>query len=102
VSKTLAISQVLQTPIVSDDLDGTRTLREYLTHLLLTLWREEEGFNGKRPFGNSGWQWDVYRCLIKAGAIKGSLDSDGFIEHFNEVEGRELMLRAIQAMGRGQ
>jgi hypothetical protein len=39
---------------------GEVTIREYLRTLLSELWREEESFNGKRPFGNSGWQYDVY------------------------------------------
>lgn len=69
-----------------DDLDGEITIRQYLKQLLLTLWAEQEGFSGKRPFGNSGWDFDLYAPLIKAGAIKGVLDSDGYVASFNREE----------------
>lgn len=51
------------------DAGSQLTVREYFTALLVTLWREEEGFSGKRPFGNSGWKSEVYRTLAKAGFI---------------------------------
>jgi hypothetical protein len=31
----------------------------------LTLWDEEDSFSGKRPFGNSGWKWDVYTAFLE-------------------------------------
>jgi hypothetical protein len=64
-----------------DDAGTNLTIREYLRELLLTLWMEEEGFSGKRPFGNSGWQHDVYAPLVKAGFIKGTVD-----EEWNNVD----------------
>lgn len=56
------------------------TVRHYLQLLMTTLWNEQEGFSGKRPFGNSGWDYDLYAPLIKAGFIKGTLDEDGYVE----------------------
>lgn len=54
------------------------TVRQYLHELLRTLWEEEESFSGKRPFGNSRWQHDLYGPLAKAGFIDlGPLDEDG-------------------------
>jgi hypothetical protein len=38
---------------------GADTVRDYLKALLLKLWEEEEGFSGKRPFGNSGWKHEL-------------------------------------------
>lgn len=35
---------------------GALTVRDYLKALLRRLWLEQEGFSGKRPFGNSGWE----------------------------------------------
>lgn len=55
------------------------TVRDYLRVLLTTLWSEQEEFSGKRPFGNSGWEYDLYAPLIKAGHIEGSLDEDGYV-----------------------
>ena len=59
---------------------GAKTIGDYLERLLLTLWDEEEGFSGKRPFGNSGWKWEVYTALIFAKVVNGKLDEDGYIE----------------------
>ena len=59
---------------VGDDV----TVRQYLHELLRTLWEEQECFSGKRPFGNSGWDHDLYGPLAKAGLIDlGPLDEDG-------------------------
>lgn len=66
--------------IVSDE---HGTVRDYLHNLLLTLWREEESFSGKRPFGDSGWQHDVYVPLIKHGFIPGTLDEYDCIEEYD-------------------
>ncbi len=62
------------------------TIREYLELLLLTLWDDQEGFSGKRPFGNSGWEYDLYQPLVKGGFIDGELDSEGYIYKINKVE----------------
>ena len=39
---------------------GAKTIGEYLIALARNVWIEGEGFSGKRPFGNSGWQWEVF------------------------------------------
>lgn len=70
----------------SDAGDGL-TVRGYLRELLLTLWEEGEGFSGKRPFGNSGWESDLYAPLIEAGFISGELDEDGYIETVGDEAG---------------
>ena len=46
------------------------TVRQYLRELLSTLWEKGESFDGKRPFGNSGWEYDIYIALAKAKFIK--------------------------------
>lgn len=70
----------LNTSFWCDDLDEELTVRGYLRTLLQTLWDEQEGFSGKRPFGNSGWEYSLYAPLIKEGFIKGSIDEDGYVE----------------------
>lgn len=59
------------------------SVREYLCRLLVTLWDEEECFSGKRPFGNSGWAFDLIYSLVACGFIPGTLtvDSDGDLEN---------------------
>ena len=71
---------VLNLKVSTSDFDYEPTIREYFSVLLQTLWREEECFSAKRPFGNSGWQYDVYTSLIKAGVVEGSLDDEDCVE----------------------
>ena len=52
------------------DIDYDTTINGYLGALLLTLLAEGEGFNGKRPLGNSGWEDAMPRSLAFAGIIK--------------------------------
>lgn len=83
-----------------NDLDREVSLREYLHELLATLWKEGEGFSGKRPFGNSGWDWDVYGFLVKAGVISGQIDDDGWPEDFDKKAADKMMPGLIaQAFG---
>lgn len=44
------------------------TVREFFNELLQKLWDEQDGFNGKRPFGNSCWSFPIMDALGKAGA----------------------------------
>lgn len=46
---------------------GALTVREYLVKLLLEVWQEGEGFSGKRPFGNSGWENELVTPLAENG-----------------------------------
>lgn len=39
------------------------TLREFLKECMKRLIIEEEGFSGKRPFGNSGWLQEIREAL---------------------------------------
>ena len=78
---------------------GASTVRGYLIELLATLWREQEGFSGKRPFGNSGWEYDLYAPLLKAGFIAGAFDEDGCVEQLDNAAGERLILAAIHALG---
>lgn len=54
-------------------------LRQFFRELLLELWSDPERFSGKRPFGDSGWDFLVYEALIREGFISGTLDEDGRI-----------------------
>lgn len=69
-----------------------KSLREYFKKLVYRVWQENEGFSGKRPFGNSGWQYDVYDCLQKIDVISEH-DID---ENIRQVDA--IVLRLIQAM----
>lgn len=71
------------------------TVRQYLENLLLTLWNEKEGFSSKRPFGNSGWDYEIFEVLLKNNLIEGSIDEYGSIEKLDENSANEFVCRLI-------
>lgn len=76
---------ILDTPMPEgSDVNGT--IRDYLTELLAQLWQQGSGFSGKRPLGNSGWQYDFYEALAAAGHITATFDEDGFIEDLPDAQ----------------
>lgn len=83
------------------DAGESLTVRDYLRTLLETLWREGEGFSGKRPFGNSGWQYDLYRPLIAGGFLVGEMDEDGCIESYDQDAAERYGLELIVAAFHG-
>ena len=91
-------SEVLNLPMQPNDA-GAKTVREYLVALAMSVWVENEGFSGKRPFGNSGWAWDLMLPLVKAGLIEGSIDEDGYLDDCDEDAGDALIRAAIAALG---
>lgn len=88
---------ILDLPMEAND-SGATTVRGYLKELLCTLFKEGECFSGKRPFGNSGWQYDLYRPIIKAGFAKGRIDEDGCVDGCDSKECDRLIYEAIAAM----
>jgi hypothetical protein len=91
-------NRILDLRLDGNDADAA-TVREYLIALLSELWTGEQGFSGKRPFGNSGWQYDIYIPLMRAGMISGELDERGYVIEMDRVAGTQLVLRAIAALG---
>lgn len=91
--------QILDTPMPPDNDAGAANVRGYLIALLSKLWLHEADFSSKRPFGNSGWSYDVYGPLAKAGLIEGTFDEDGYIEDVDTREADRLILAAIASLG---
>lgn len=90
---------ILGLPMDPDTNDaGASTVRDYLVSLLAALWREGEWFGGKRPFGNSGWSWELYKPLVKAGVIPGKLDTDGFLDDCDADAGEDAIAAAIEGL----
>lgn len=79
--------RVLDLPMRRNDADAT-TVREYLLKLLGLVWEHTEGFDGKRPFGNSGWCGELFAALVDGKLID---DEDSY-------EGDALIKRAILAL----
>jgi hypothetical protein len=90
----LSDDEILALRFDSDAGDGL-SIREYFHMLLWTLWDEGEGFSAKRPFGNSGWEYDLYKPLLAAGAVPGSLDDDGYVQEIDTIAANALVFRLI-------
>lgn len=89
--------QVLDLALPSNDADAA-TIRDYLIELLAKVWQEGECFNGKRPFGNSGWEDELYPPLITAGKVAGRLDENGYVEDVDEPAAQRLIAAAIREL----
>lgn len=63
--------EILELEFESTDLYRKITIRDFFKELLIALFQEGEGFSGKRPFGNSGWEFDLCVCLVRNEVIKG-------------------------------
>lgn len=63
--------EILELQFESADLNRKITIRDFFKELLTTLFKKGECFSGKRPFGNSGWDYDLCVCLAKNGVIEG-------------------------------
>lgn len=75
--------------VVNGDL-GEVPLRYYLGKLLYDLWVNGESFSGKRPFGNSGWDYDIAYALCGAGLVKDATWwKYSYAEENSEVGDRE-------------
>lgn len=90
--------QILALPMQENDA-GAATIRDYLIALLAMLWDEKEGFNGKRPFGNSDWDGHLVIALVRAGLVDGEIDEDGYLDGCDDDAVEELIADAIQALG---
>lgn len=78
---------------------GEQTIRGYLINLLYTPWQEGEGFSGKRPMGDSSWQYDLIITLVKGGAVPGSVDEDYYLIGVNESACDLAIRQAIRHLG---
>lgn len=86
---------------IDSDVGDTTTIRDYFRKLLMTLWEEREGFSGKRPFGDSCWEYEIYSPLVKAGFIDGEIDEDGWATVKDERVAHAYVGSLIVAMCHG-
>lgn len=89
--------RVLDCPMQRNDA-GAATIREYLIALLFNLWSEGEGFSGKRPFGNSAWEYEIYEALIAAGLVEGTFDEYDGVETVDYRTADRLVADAIRSL----
>jgi|ERR1044072_2170149 hypothetical protein len=91
----MELNEILALTTMRHDLNEEITLRQYFYDLMSALLCEQDGFSGKCPFGNSGWDYEIYLPLVKAGLIKGQIDEDGYIIELDDVEANEFVLTQI-------
>jgi hypothetical protein len=82
---------------VDGDAPGETTVRGYLVALLGVAWESRENYNA---WGNSGWEYDLYRPLINAGFLtEAEISGFGFVLPENEkAKGARLIAGAIEAL----
>lgn len=91
----MELNEILALTTLRYDLNEEITLRQYFYDLMSTLWCEQDGFDNKRPFGNSGWDYEIYKPLVQAGLVKGRIDADGYIAELDDAEANEFVLTKI-------
>lgn len=69
----MTLTEILNLKMQDNDANA-ETIRDYLHALLKAIWDEGEGFSGKRPFGNSGWEYELYIALVANNVVKGELE----------------------------
>lgn len=66
--------EILNLTFYSNDLHRTVTVREFFIELLKKLFEDMECFSGKRPFGNSDWDYDLYNLFLQNNLIEESYE----------------------------
>ena len=94
MTKKIDMDLVLSYPMQDNDA-GAINIADYLHTLLWELWRQGEEFSGKRPFGNSGWECDLYKPLIQGGFVKGELDEDGYVNDVDTKAANKIIFDCI-------
>lgn len=89
---------VLDITFEAMDLNKTLSVKGYLKELLFTLITEQEGFSGKRPFGESGWTHGMEKALVENKLIDGELDQDGYLERSDSKAFIRMMIGAIKEL----
>jgi hypothetical protein len=93
---------ILDLPMGRNDADAA-TIREYLIALLARVWDQCDDFSGKRPFGMSGWCYEVYEPLVRAGVVAGTIvEEDGCteVEVDDHRQADRIIADAIQELGK--
>ncbi len=90
--------EILAVPVppdgCSDGFPGG-TIGDFFHGMLLRIWNDPDDFSGKRPYGNSGWPFDLYAALVRAEMISGSFDEWGYIEECDDEMGDRLITLAL-------
>ena len=75
---------------------GASTVGQYLLKLAAVMWRDGECADGKRPFGNSGWEWEIFTSLAEAGLIESTRDRYGDMDITDRPAAEALVTQALE------
>lgn len=89
--------EILALPMQPNDANA-KTIGDYLVKLSEIMWNDGECADGKRPFGNSSWELEVIEALVLAEAIAGRIDTDGYVEDYDEADARVRVKSAYEAL----
>lgn len=93
--KNKEIKDVLNIKFNSNDL-GEISIKGYLLSLLKELWVKKDRFSGKRPFGDGGWEYELYKVLVLNNVIKADIDGGCEAVHdYNKLEADVVILNCI-------
>jgi hypothetical protein len=87
---------ILKVKMVKGNDSETKTIGEFLKTLLIKVIEEEESFNGKRPFGSSGWSYEYVSALVAAGLVEGEIDEDGYLDGADYDAAQKILIKAIK------
>jgi hypothetical protein len=93
--------RVLEAPLPEGHGSGAKSIKEFFLRLAREVMAEGESFSGKRPFGNSGWECDLYIALGNAGVMPSCEDEDGYYdppEDFDDRQADRLLVGAVDYM----
>lgn len=86
---------ILDLPMREGNEAYAATIRDYLISLLRVA------MDIKSPWGNSGWEYDLYKALADGGFVAAERDENGYIEwrNFDKIAATGLIETAIGALG---
>lgn len=93
--RNFRVQDVLALSMGENDADA-ETIGQYIMVLGAQLFKEQDCFSGKRPFGNSGWTYEVYEVLVKARVIDGEYYDDGDLKSLDEDQAEAVMREVFE------
>ncbi len=91
----ISLSQIKNIEFQSQQMDTQVTVGDWLKSLLCLVWEEGEGFSGKRPWGDSGWEYDIYETFVENNIISGTIDEYGGVEDCDDRLADKIILDII-------
>lgn len=80
--------------VLNMDVDGT-PLRKMLKDLLTMVIMQGESFDSKRPWGDGGWEFDIYLAMVQNGFVDGKIE-DFMLWEVDTTKCDEILIRCIE------